>query len=81
MLALQALYSYGNSVRLSVRPSVCHTPVLCHTDYTRSTVQFALSDSKMCLALQKPKKYSPGTTHSPEILAQRDLPPPDSSES
>jgi len=26
--------SYGNSVRLSVRPSVCHTPVLCQNDGT-----------------------------------------------
>ena len=35
MLALQVLYSsYGNSVRLSVHPSVCHTPVLCQNDGT-----------------------------------------------
>ena len=33
MLALQALY-YGNSVRPSVCPSVCHTPVLCQNDGT-----------------------------------------------
>jgi len=26
--------SYGNSVRLSVRLSVCHTPVLCQNDGT-----------------------------------------------
>ena len=26
--------SYGNSVRLSVCPSVCHTPVLCQNDGT-----------------------------------------------
>ena len=37
------------SVCLSVRPSVRHTPVLCQND--GSTVQFALSDSKMCLVL------------------------------
>ena len=35
MLALQALYSYGNSIRLSVRPSVRHTPVLCQNDGTQ----------------------------------------------
>ena len=40
---------YGNSVCLSVRLSVCYTPVLCQND--GSTVQFALSDSKMCLVL------------------------------
>ena len=35
MLALQALYtSCSNSVRLSVRLSVCHTPVLCQNDGT-----------------------------------------------
>ena len=36
----------------SVRPSVRHTPVLCQIKTTaRSTVQFALFDSKMCLVL------------------------------
>jgi len=41
--------SYGNSVRLSVRPSV--TRRYCVKTTARSTVQFALSDSKMCLVL------------------------------
>ena len=27
--------SYSNSVRLSLRPSVCHTPVLCQNDGTQ----------------------------------------------
>jgi len=50
MLALQALYtSYGNSVRLSVCPSV--TRRYCVKTTAGSTVQFALSDSKMCLVL------------------------------
>ena len=26
--------SYGNSIRLSVHPTVCHTPVLCQNDST-----------------------------------------------
>jgi len=55
--------SYGNSVRPSVRLSI--TRQYCVKTTARSTVQFALSDSKMCLVLQKPKKYSPGTTPSP----------------
>jgi len=41
--------SYGNSVCLSVRPS--DTRQYCVKTTTRSTVQFALSDSKMCLVL------------------------------
>jgi len=41
------------SVRPSVRLSVCHMPIWSHAVKTtaRSTVQFALSDSKMCLVL------------------------------
>ena len=41
--------SYGNSVHLSVRPFV--TQRYCVKTTARSTVQFALSDSKMCLVL------------------------------
>ena len=41
--------SYGNSVRLSVCLSV--TRRYCVKTTARSTVQFALSDSKMCLVL------------------------------
>ena len=43
--------SYGNSMCLSVCPSVCHTPVLCQIDGTYSTVQFPPLYSKMCLVL------------------------------
>ena len=83
MLALQVnckcCTSYSNSVCLSVRPSV--TRRYCVKTTARSTVHFALSDSKMCLSFVETKKYSPGTTPSPEILVQTDLPLPDSSES
>jgi len=41
--------SYGNSVRLSVRLSVIRR--CCVKTTARSTVQFALSNSKMCLVL------------------------------
>jgi len=45
--------SYGNSVRLSVRLSVCPSVTRRYFVKTtaRSTVQFALSDSIMCLVL------------------------------
>jgi len=45
--------SYGNSVCLFVRPSVCLsvTRRYCVKTTARSTVQFALLDSKMCLVL------------------------------
>ena len=45
--------SYSNSVRLSVRPSVrlSVTGRYCVKTTARSMVQFALSDSKMCLVL------------------------------
>jgi len=48
MLALQALY-YLRQFRPSVCPSV--TRRYCVKTTARSTVQFALSDSKMCLVL------------------------------
>jgi len=57
------------SVRPSVRPSV--TLRYCVKTTARRTVQFALSDSKMCLVCRN-KKYSRGTSPSPEILAQTD---------
>jgi len=41
--------SYGNSVCLSVHPSV--TRRYCVKTTARTTVQFALSDSKICLVL------------------------------
>jgi len=59
------------SVCLSVRPSV--TRQYCVKTTARSTVQFALSDSKMCLVLSKPKIF-PRATPLPEILAPTDLP-------
>jgi len=76
--------SYGNSVRpsvcLSIRPSV--TRWYCVKTTAHSPVQFALSNSKMCLVLQKPKKNFPqGWPLPPEILAPIDLPSIDSSES
>ena len=61
------------SVCPSVRPSV--TRRYCVKTTARSTVQFALSDSKMCHSFAETKKYSPGTTTSPEILAPSDLYP------
>jgi len=74
MLALQAMYLLWQfrlfvclSVRLYVRLSVCPsvTRRYCVKTTARSTVQFALSDSKMCLVLKKPKKYSRGTNPFP----------------
>ena len=50
--------SYSKSVRLSV------TRQYCVKTTARTTVQFALSDSKMCLVFYKLKKYSGGTTPS-----------------
>jgi len=70
--------SYGNSVCLSVCPSVCLsvcpsvTRRYCVKTTARSTVQFALSDSKMCLVLYKPKNIPQGRPLPPEILAQSD---------
>ena len=45
--------SYSNSIRPSVRLSVClsDTRRYCVKTTARSTVQFALLDSKMCLVL------------------------------
>jgi len=51
------------SVRLSVARRYCVQAT------ARSTVQFALSDSKICLVLWN-QKYSRGTTPPPEILAE-----------
>jgi len=75
MLALQAAKrctSYGISVRLSVRPSVRPSVTRRYSVKTtaRSTVQFALSDSKMCLVCRN-QKYSPGTTPSPWNLGSK----------
>jgi len=70
-----AIPSVSPSVRLSV------TPRYCVKMTARSTVHFALSDSKMCLVLQKPKNIPQWRPLPPEILAQTDLPPPDSSKS
>ena len=85
MLALQALYQlrqFRLSVRLSVPPSVrlSVTRQYCVKTTARSTVQFALLDSKMRLVLQKPKNIPQGRPLPPEILAQSDIPPLDSSE-
>jgi len=63
-------------------PSVCPavTRRYCVKTTARSTVQFALSDSKMCLVFYKPKNIPEGRSLRPEILAQTDPPPPKSSE-
>jgi len=57
----------ASDVLATAIPSVCPsvTRRYCVKTTARSTVQFGLSDSKMCLVLYKPKKYSPGTTPSP----------------
>ena len=49
----------------------------CVKTTARSTVQFALSDSKMCLVLYKPKYIPQGRPLPPEILAPSDLPTPE----
>jgi len=73
MLALQALY-WLQQLRPSVRPSVTRRYRVKTT--ARSTVQFALSDSKMCLNFVEIKKiFSQGQPLPPEILAQSDRPP------
>jgi len=51
MLHCKRCTSYCNSVRLSVRPSV--TRRYCVKTTARSMVQFALSDSKMCLFVRQ----------------------------
>ena len=73
--------SYSNSVRQSVRlsPSVSPSRRYCVKTTARSTVQFALLDSKMCLVLYKPKNIPQGRPLPPEILAPSDLPTPEGS--
>jgi len=60
----------------SVCPSVCPSVTRRYSVKTtaRSTVQFALSDGKMCLVFYKPKNIPEGRPLPPEILAQTDLP-------
>jgi len=69
--------SYGNSVCPSVRPSVrpSVTRRYCVKTMERSTVQFALLDSKMCLVLRKPKNIPHGQPLPHEIFARTDLQP------
>jgi len=65
------------SVCLSVRPYVrlSVTRRYCVKTTARSTVQFALPDSKMCLVLLKPKIFPrDDPLIPPEILAPDDLP-------
>ena len=61
-------------------PSICPSVTCryCVKTNARSTVQFALADSKMCLVLQK--NIPQGRPLPPEILAQSDPPSPASSE-
>ena len=63
---------------LSVRLSV--TRQYCVKTTAHSTVQFALSESKMCLVFEKPKNIPEGRPLHPESLAQSDPHPPKSSE-
>ena len=78
-IASAVLATAISSVRLSVCLSV--TRRYCVKTTARSTVQLAPSDSKMCLFVEKPKNIPQGRHLPPEILAESDLPPPDSSES
>ena len=57
---------FASGVLATAIPSVCPsvTRRYCVKTTERSTVQFALSDSKMCRFVET-KKYSPGTTPSP----------------
>ena len=59
--------SYSNSVRPSVCLSVCLfvTRLYCVKTTVRSTVQFALLDSKMCLVFRQPKKRPPRNDRFP----------------
>jgi len=81
-VCLSVCLSVRPSVCLSIRPSVSPsvTRRYCVKMTACSTVQFALSQQNVTSFVET-KEYSPGTTRSPEILAQTDLPPPDSSES
>jgi len=63
---------------LSVRLSV--TRQYCVKTTAHSTVQFALSESKMCLVFEKPKNIPEGQPFPPAILAQTATLPPESSE-
>jgi len=69
-----AIPSVCPSVRLSV------TRRYCVKRMARSTVHFALTDSKTCLVLYKPKNIPQGRLLPPEILAPSDLPPPEGCE-
>ena len=67
----------------SVCPSICPsvTGRYCVKMTARNMVQFALSDSKMCLVLYKPRNILQERPLPPEILVQTDVPLPDSRES
>ena len=70
----------------SVCPSVCPSVRLSHAGivskrlYEHGALSRALSDGKMCLVFSKPKNIHEGQPLPPEILAQTDPPPPESSE-
>ena len=75
MFIITARRSYASAalgvVILSVcSTSVCHTPVLCQNDCTQHGARIA----KCVQFCRNQKKYSRGTTPSPEILAQTDPP-------
>jgi len=72
----------ASAVLATAIPSVCLsvTRRYCVTTTARSTVQFALLDSKMYRVLYKPKNIPQQRPLPPEILAPSDLPTPEGSE-
>ena len=78
--------SYGNSVRLSVCPSVCLSVRLSHASIVSKRRHVARCSlhcqiAKCVYSFEETKNIPQGRPLPPEILAQTDLPSPDSSES
>jgi len=72
----------ASAVLATAIPSVCLsvTGRYCVKTMARSTVQFALSDSKTCLSFVETKNIPQGRHFPPEILAPSGLPPPEGGE-
>ena len=72
----------ASAVLATAIPSVCPSVTRRYSVKTtaRSTVQFALSDSKMLSSFVETKKIFPRDDPFPEILAQTDPPAPKGSE-
>ena len=78
---IYVLYAHFYSARNCIASAVLATAIpsarlsvtrrYCVKTTARSTMQFSPLDSKMCLVLYKPKKYSPGTTPSPWNLGSK----------